>query len=571
MNKLFFTPNYIEVQCDRDDTDTQTKMMSFYPVHANRIKTNYKVSTRLAPEILKLLRGIDDRNINTAPLAIQEFFYKELSIRNNVQDLLDNGPKESCVVSSKLTLETHQQLGRELAMYYDKFAFFYDTRTGKTPMSLAIINDDIQKHPEHRWLVICPLILVYNAWMEDAPKFFPELATINCHAATPEKRAQAMAKAGNIYVTNTESFLRYRPQLEKIGFTGAFVDESSDMKSPSSKISKELVDFASKMKRFYLLSGTPAPNGEYEYFMQMRAIDYYAWQTSYTQFKTRYFVNLSYNPQYEKLSLRPDKKEELYDKISDSAIFIDKADVLKLPGREFHAIEYDMPKKLMEKYKSLKNKLYVELGDEMRITAASAGAKLNKLNQVSSGFIMDTRAAKENKYYNTDEQEWYLLDDYRFTELLKLLDSPQLVGKQVLIFANYRREFEIIKSLLGDSCLLVYGATSIEEKNIAIQRFKKGSVQYLVANPASADKGLTLTNCCNVIYFSLNWSYETYKQSYDRIYGDVKIQPNFCNYYVMLARGTIDMVLYNDVLSGKSAASYSVLNHLKPEVVKHEN
>jgi hypothetical protein len=408
---------------------------------------------------------------------------------------------------------------------------------------------------------------VYNAWLEDAEKFFPSITTINCHAATPEKRMSAIASRGNIYLTNTESFIRYRPHLQKLNFTGCFVDESSDMKSPKSKVSNELVAFAQSVKRFYLLSGTPAPNGEYEYFMQMRSVDYYAWQSSYTQFKERYFVNLSYNPQYEKLALRPDMKDELMSKIKQNSIFIDKTDVLDLPGREFHTVEYDMPDELMKHYKKLKNDLYVELADDLRITAPSTGAKLNKLNQVSSGFIMDTQAAKENKFYGTEKTDWYLLSDFRFTELLKLLDSEGIRGNQVIIWANYRREFEVIKGLLGDTCACVYGGSSIDEKNEAIQRFKRGGIQYLVANPASADKGLTLTNCHKVIYFSLNYSYELFKQSYDRVYGDRSIQPNFCDYYVLIAKGTIDAIIYNDVLTGKGNASYAILNHLKPEVI----
>ena len=108
-------------------------------------------------------------------------------------------------------------------------------------------------------------------------------------------------------MTNTESFVKYREHFDKMGFEGCIVDESSDMKSPSSKVSKELVDFAQTVKRFYLLSGTPAPNGEQEYYMQLKAVDYYGVQSSYTQFKEYYFVNMSYNPQYEKLALRPDR------------------------------------------------------------------------------------------------------------------------------------------------------------------------------------------------------------------------------------------------------------------------
>lgn len=563
-NKILMSRNCLEVQCDRNDLETQELMSSIYPIHVNRIKTQYRMSIHNVPEILKLLRGIGVDNIDTAPPQVQEYFYKELAIRSNVEDLIENGPRESYKVNEHLTLMRHQQLGREIAKYQDRYAFFYDTRTGKTPLSLAIMYDDIVANPSHKWLVVCPLILIENAWIPDAAEFVPEITTISCHASTPAKRIERINSKANIYVTNTESFVKYREHFDKMHLTGCIIDESSDMKSPKSKVSKELVDFAQTLERFYLLSGTPAPNGEQEYYMQLKAVDYFGIQQSYTQFKEHYFVSMSYNPQYEKLALRPDKKDELFTLIRKYALYVDKEDVLTTPGRTFHEVEFELPAELKKHYNKLKNELYVELGDGLRVTAPSAAAKLNKLNQVTSGFIIDTQAVKENKFYaDNNATEWYMLDKYRFDKLEELLDSPNVRGEQVLIWANYRKEFEIIESRLGNKCRCVYGGTSLAEKNEAIKLFKEGSIQYLIANPASADKGLTLTNAHISIYFSLNWSYELFKQSMERIYGDIRKQPKPCDYYVMIAKGTIDRVLYSDVLQGKGAASYAVLNHLK--------
>lgn len=553
--------NCLEVQCDRNDVETQTLMSSIYPIHTNRIKTSYKMSIHKVPEVLKLLRGIGVDNIDTAPQQVQEYFYNELAIRSNVEDLIKNGPRESCEVNERLTLMRHQQLGREIAKYQDRYAFFYDTRTGKTPLSLAIMYDDIVANPSHKWLVVCPLILIENAWIPDAAEFIPEIKVVSCHAATPAKRLERINSEANIYVTNTESFVKYREHFDKLHLVGCIIDESSDMKSPKSKVSKELVDFAQTLERFYLLSGTPAPNGEQEYYMQLRAVDYYGIQQSYSQFKEHYFVNMSYNPQYEKLALRPDKKDELFSLIRKYALYVDKEDVLTTPGRTFHEVEFEMPIELKKHYNKLKNELYMEIGDGLRITAPSAAAKLNKLNQVTSGFIIDTQAVKENKFYNEDKTELYQLSGYRFAKLIDLLG--QIGDEQVLIWANYKAEFRIIQHALGDSCRCVYGETTLAEKNEAIKLFKEGKIQYLIANPASADKGLTLTNAHISIYFSLNWSYELFKQSMERIYGDVMKQPKPCDYYVMIAKGTIDRVLYSDVLQGKGAASYAVLNHLK--------
>lgn len=557
-NKLLFTDKYIEIQCERGDAETQALAASLYPIHKNRTNTRYWSSIHNIDKVLKLFRGIDNNSVDKVPSAIRKLYDKEMRARAGISHtVLDPH------ISDSLTLMPHQEYGRELALLHDRFCFFYDTRTGKTPLSLSIIYDDLREYPEHKWLVICPLILIDNAWLEDANKFLPNIKTISLHAATPQQRLKKMDEEASIYITNVESFAKYRQQLEsKIKFNGCIVDESSTMKSHKSKVSKEIVDFAQSMNRFYLLSGSPAPNGEWEYYMQLKAIDFYGVHQSYTQFKEHFFVNVSYNPQYEKLVVRPDRKDELLEFIGRYSLYVDKEDVLDTPGRTFHEIEIDMPDNLKAAYKEMKNNLALEL-DDTDIIVNSTAAKLNKLNQITSGFIMDTQAIKENAFYeDSNKEEWYLLDDYRFKKLNELLNN-ECAGEQVLIWANYRKEFELIKAMLGEKCKCVYGAVSIADKNEAIKDFKQGTIQYLVANPASADKGLTLTNAHICVYFSLNWSYELYKQSMERIYGAKSSQPKHCHYYIMIATGTIDRVLYSDVLQGKSDASYAILNHLK--------
>lgn len=560
-NKLIFTDDCIEIHCQRGDAQTQSLVDQLYPVHKNRIGTLFKVSSRKAPEVLQLFRGLNEYNIDTAPQKIQSMLTEEIIARACTESLLRGTTMENPVVNERLTLKHHQQVAREVAKVRDKFGFFYDTRTGKTPLSLAIIYDDIKEHPEHKWLVVCPLILIENAWLEDAKTFFPNVSVVNCHAPTKAKRLKAMAQNANIYIANTESFSTYKEHYEQIGFHGCIVDESSDMKSNSSKQSQALVAFSKQVKRWYLLSGTPAPNGEWEYYMQLKSIDEYSVPQSYSQFLERYFVNVSFTPQYPKYQVRPDRKDELYVVLRDYSFYVDKEDVLNTPGRTFHEVEYTLADHVKKAYTKMKNEMYMEMSEGLNITAPSAAAKLNKLNQLTSGFIIDTDAVKTNAALGESKQEIHLLDESRFKLLYQILNDN--INEQVLIWANYRKEFEMIKEALGNKCACVYGATSLQEKTEAIKAFKEKRIQYLVANPASADKGLTLTNCHICVYFSLNWSYETYRQSTERIYADISKQPKHCHYYIIIAQGTIDGILYRDVLQGKADASYAVLNHLK--------
>ena len=543
MNKLLVNHKYIEVQCARGDAET-LRLISEIPYHhSNRIKTKFRTSIRNVDKVLHLFRGIDSSNLDKAPLKVQEVYNAEMQRRRNTEFLLKNGNQRE-----PGWLFAHQQLGRELAEVNNKFAFFYDTRTGKTPMSLQIIVDDIKKNPGHSWLVLCPLILIENAWLEDIKTFFPELDFVNLHHKDKTKRLRNFEKKSSLYISNIESFINYREHIEKLPIHGCFVDESSSMKSQKSKFGKAAVEYANKLERWYLLSGAPAPNGEWEYYRQLQSVDPYGVHQSWTQFKQHFFVNVSYSAQFEKLQTRGDRKDELMGLLRQYSLYVDKEDVLNTPGRDFIPVEVTMPSELREQYDQLRRELFLELKDVGTITAPSAAAKINKLNQVTSGFIIDTK-----------QQQTHLISDYKFKALDNLL--TKIGDEQAIIWCIYRKEFEVLKKRLN-SCACVYGDVSAAEKTENIRAFKDGKVQYLIANPASADKGLTLTNAKYAIYFSLSHSYELWKQSTERIYGDISKQKHRCTYYILMTKGTVDKAIYNAV-QNKGDMSMEILEHLK--------
>lgn len=71
-------------------------------------------------------------------------------------------------------LLNHQKAGCLLASRYNKFAFFYDTATGKTVMTLSIIKEKQQKEDAH-FLILTLKAIIKTAWMDDSRDFFPDL------------------------------------------------------------------------------------------------------------------------------------------------------------------------------------------------------------------------------------------------------------------------------------------------------------------------------------------------------------------------------------------------------------
>ena len=72
----------------------------------------------------------------------------------------------------EIDLLNHQKAGCLLARRYNKFAFFYDTGTGKTVMSLAVMQEKYNLNGS-KFMIVSPLAIIRTAWMEDSKEFFP--------------------------------------------------------------------------------------------------------------------------------------------------------------------------------------------------------------------------------------------------------------------------------------------------------------------------------------------------------------------------------------------------------------
>jgi SNF2 family DNA or RNA helicase len=505
--------------------------------------------------------------------AIPEVLYKLALKYDELFDMTEQLKQSGPMDSGDTFLFKHQQLCRQIALLNKRYGFFLETGTGKTPLALQIIADDIVLNPAHRWLVICPLALINTAWIEDCNKFFPHLKIVSLHGNTTKQTKTAFATPGHIYVINFESFKIYYDALIMSKFEGAFVDESSKMKNNSSGTTKAILKFANTVNRFYELSGTPAPNSLLEYYPQMSAIDKTLLPSNFTSFKSKYFFSYSKGG-FDAFDITEEKKAELIEIIKQKAIFISKKDCLDLPGKLPPQIrELTMNADTRKIYNQMKNDLYATLHKEFEtvtVLAANSVTSLQKLNQLTSGFLLD-------------DGEVHKVSNQKINELMDVLE--ELGDRQVIIWANYHGEFDAIKEKLGDDCVLYYGDTKkadIERlcikhfgerrlyellqmgkshKDIAVKLFKEGYVKYFVANPKSAGYGLTLTNCSYQIFYGLSYSYESYAQALDRTDRYGQTEP--CTYIYLLMKNTIDYVLYQ-CMQTKGTLLSSVLDHLKP-------
>lgn len=547
---------FIQLTADSHDPGLLLLLSKLQGIEKCRTKDTYRCSLRKLPEVLKILRKID--SVDQIPEGLIRTLYAEETQRRVCTKLLkDQGPD-----MTSDWLWPHQCLGIELAQVNRRFNFYFDTRTGKTLMCLKILYDRLKSGQARRCLVIAPSNII-NAWLLDA-KHFPELK-VSAYYGGQKQRQEALNRPAHILLWATEHVAENLEILKAAKFHTCIFDESSKIKNYRTQIAKAAVELSVYIPYWYNLSATPAPNNESEYYTQMMCLDPYVFPTARTRFVSRYFNNLSRDVKYEILRIKPEMYPEFMNLINDYSIYVDQA-VMPTAGKEWHIINFRLLPASYELYKQMCTNMVAEVKG-VTITAEMAAAMRAKLNQIASGFIMDTEARRDNSIArklgeDANKQEVYSISDpSRIVILASLLSS--FGSDKCVIWANYREEFAMIKALLGDKARYIHGGTTVEEKETFIyNEFKNGDLQYLVCHPLSVGMGINLTNAHHAIYYSLNDSWECFKQSSERIYGHINVQPHKCHYYILQAEDTVNEVIYANVVN-KRDASTGLLNHIQ--------
>lgn len=450
----------------------------------------------------------------------------------------------------------HQVEGIEIGKKASQ-AFFWDCGTGKTFLGLHIIKHYL---PEGPALVVCPLSIIEAAWIEDCKKFTPELDIVSLWSKQPAKRKKRLAEDHDIYVANFETLKYLYDDICAKGFSTLIVDESSKMKSPKSAITKALLSLAGvhfrgspfKMKTViphrYVLSGTPAPNDQSEYWSQIKFITgpgNECFNDNYYAFRGKYFSTIPIGQTGQKIfKFRKLMSKDFMDCMSPVCHVVSKEDAVDLPDQIHEIRKVYLGKDEQLAYDTMKDEFVLQFQNET-ILASSALVEIMKLRQLTSGLCYG-------------DFEVHQTGKSKLTELKGLLEE---IGgdKQVIIWANFRHEIRMLLDELPGS-QAIWGETT--DRGAVIKDFQDGKYQYLIANPQSAAHGLTFVNCQYAVYYSLNYSYELQKQSQDRIH---RIgQTKHATYYYLLADKTIDEVIYKAV-GKKGDLSTGVLNYLRGE------
>lgn len=448
-------------------------------------------------------------------------------------------------------LMSHQQRFVEICADHPNYCWWAAPGVGKTIGTAAVICDAKHHGFQGKTVVICPKSIMGCAWLSDL-RHFPDLKAVICWNPVAAKRRKLIATPGaDVLIINPACFKSHVQDFLDAGVTRLVIDESSCCKNITTQMTKAAMAFARKMKSVYLLSGTPAANGPHEYIPQLMIADPSVFGGSYWPAMYRYFapIKRSIEGVDRVIGWKPiaSMKDEFHKRLQTRSWSLTKEECLDLPEQVDVEREVVLGAEEANAYISMLEDLKIELGDGDTLNAGCQ-ARLMKLRQITGGGV----------YYDGQSRT---LGNSKIDELKEVLD--EIGNRQVVVWAEFTNEIDRILAavhLSGRSAKVIDGRTVLDDRTEAVERFQRGELDCIVAHPAAAGHGITLTAACYCVYYSHSFSFETYQQSRDRIHR--KGQQQKCTYYHLVAAGTVDERILA-ALRTKQSAHESVMAMLQ--------
>lgn len=464
--------------------------------------------------------------------------YRELKYREVYSNKIKHANLNDIPIEDGFdNLYGHQKKTLAFGSARRQYADLSDCGTGKTIATLSVVMELNYKHKgEIKALVVAPKSIIMSGWIADCEKAFPGLVAIPVVGSRQEK-LKAFEQDANVYVTNYET-MNQGFGIPEGFFDMLICDEAVKLKNPNAQWTKSITELSKTIDYKVIISGLITPNNLMEIYAPFNILEYGILGRSFYQFRSKYFTPNPHSYMNSEWVPKRDAEKNITEKIERLIMRHKKSECLDLPDKSHVLREVSMSPQQKRDYKKMEKEFILELR-EGNVLAVNAGAKVQKLQQIASGFIYTDEDGK---------RVTKRLHNQKFKELQSMLEG-ELVGEQIIVFCSYQAEIEIFKDTYpNESYIIGQQKTDDQEDNIA--RFKSGESRILFANMQAAKYGLTFTNCNNVIYYSLTYSLDDLYQSQERIH---RIgQTKNCNYIYLIAKDTIDKKIYRAVTKKQS-------------------
>jgi SWI/SNF-related matrix-associated actin-dependent regulator 1 of chromatin subfamily A len=430
----------------------------------------------------------------------------------------------------------HQREAIQYVIDTPSAAIFDEQGLGKTKIVIDAFCELMRTGAIDAALVVAPMSLVFN-WEAEVRKH-SRLIPVVLRGSKREKKYRFMTGA-NFYLVNYEALASQRDIFRKLVDSRRFavaLDESTRIKTPTTQAAESVFAVTENAVRRVIMTGTPIANRPADLWSQFFFLDRgELLGTDYAAFVART------DPDSETAE---DDLRALSVKIMASSIRRLKDDVLELPDKTYiaHSIELAGPQ--LEMYTRCARDLVVEL------RALSGDAYIHEIDNVLEKLLRLVQIASNPG----------LVDPLFPAPVAKLDHLEHLVGdlltrhEKVIVWSSFVENIECICRRLSEyEPFKIHGGVSAEERASIVPAFQDSARHtVLVANPAAAREGLTLTRASAAVYVDRTFNLVDYLQSQDRIHRIGQDRP--CEIHKLVAKHTVDEYV-DAVIAAKSSVA----------------
>jgi len=463
----------------------------------------------------------------------------------------------------------HQITALEKSWNKEVFAYFMEMGTGKSKVLIDNISMLYDKGKINGALIIAPKGVYQNWYDTEIPVHMADhiekdvvlwKAMINQKQQTELNKLFKSSEKLHILVMNVEAFstkkgLDFAAKFMSCHNTLMAIDESTTIKNPEAKRTKNIVALGKYAKYRRILTGSPVTKSPLDLYKQCEFLDEYLLDYgSYYAFRTRYAIMRSANFGGRSVQVVVGYRNlgELSQKLEPFSYRCLKEDCLDLPDYIYTKRVIQLSPEQKKLYQQMKILALAEL-DGKQMTTQSAMVQLMRLHQITCGhFTSDDGTIKEIKNERLDA----------------LVDILSEIENKAVIWAHYRHDISAIinaveKNFGADSYVTYYGDTSNEDRQKAIKEIQdpNSPVRFIIGTPQTGGYGITLTGANTMIYYANGYDYEKRIQSEARI--NRAGQTRKMTYIDIIAEDTVDEKIVKALKNKMNIASKITGDELK--------
>lgn len=404
---------------------------------------------------------------------------------------------------------------------------FDEQGMGKSKMVIDALCSNIESQEIDGALIVCKKALL-DTWKTEIQKhshLFPVVLS-----GTKRQRGRSFLTYGHFYIVNYESLVRELEVIKLVLKNKNFaivLDESQIIKNPSAKITKAILSLKNFSKKKIIITGTPIANRPEDIWSQFYFLNGgESFGYDYDEFRKKYDFKLKGEESLKKYEKDLLELRKIIDKVSIRRT----KDILELPEKKYIEVLVDLSPNQQEIYDTAKKELYYDIknkdGGMVIEEIDNYLVKLLRLTQIASNPALIVEGYDEipSKFLKLDE----IVNDIAKNE------------EKAIIWTSFRKNVRTLRRRYRDlGALMLFGEIPIIERNSVVLKFMDiPKHKILIANPAAAKEGLTLTAANNAIYLDRNFKMDDYLQSQDRIHRIS--QTKKCNIIKLIAKNTID-------------------------------